>query len=154
MAEVTFELGPQTTFYVHWIVWGVWLGTYEKFNFYKICCVLCPLLSGYPFALFQRYFLFQKDLYLIHLYNTFTGLSLAYFNFGKGGWEDGYLTSEYQSVGGKCDAGLRLVSNPSCLPLQEHSSVTPSYVSLSSFSSWGLWAAQSLPPSLPSAFRW
>uniref|UniRef100_A0A670JZ59 Lysophospholipid acyltransferase 5 n=1 Tax=Podarcis muralis TaxID=64176 RepID=A0A670JZ59_PODMU len=38
--------------------------------------------SGYPFALFQRYFLFQKDLYLIHLYNTLTGLSVAYFNFG------------------------------------------------------------------------
>uniref|UniRef100_A0A670JZ50 Lysophospholipid acyltransferase 5 n=1 Tax=Podarcis muralis TaxID=64176 RepID=A0A670JZ50_PODMU len=39
-------------------------------------------LLGYPFALFQRYFLFQKDLYLIHLYNTLTGLSVAYFNFG------------------------------------------------------------------------
>jgi len=33
--------------------------------------------------LFQRYFLFQKDTYLIHLYNVFTGLSIAYFNFGK-----------------------------------------------------------------------
>lgn len=40
-------------------------------------------LSGYPFALFQRYFLFQKETYLIHLYNVFTGLSIAYFNFGK-----------------------------------------------------------------------
>ncbi|CAM4434011.1 lysophospholipid acyltransferase 5 isoform X2 [Lepidochelys kempii] len=38
--------------------------------------------SGYPFALFQRYFLFQKEVYLIHLYNTLTGLSIAYFNFG------------------------------------------------------------------------
>ncbi|KFV86538.1 Lysophospholipid acyltransferase 5, partial [Struthio camelus australis] len=37
---------------------------------------------GYPFALFQRYFLFQKETYLIHLYNVFTGLSIAYFNFG------------------------------------------------------------------------
>ncbi|KAI1242170.1 Lysophospholipid acyltransferase 5, partial [Lamprotornis superbus] len=37
----------------------------------------------YPFALFQRYFLFQKEAYLIHLYNVFTGLSIAYFNFGK-----------------------------------------------------------------------
>uniref|UniRef100_A0A493T1F6 Lysophospholipid acyltransferase 5 n=1 Tax=Anas platyrhynchos platyrhynchos TaxID=8840 RepID=A0A493T1F6_ANAPP len=37
---------------------------------------------GYPFALFQRYFLFQKETYLIHLYNALTGLSIAYFNFG------------------------------------------------------------------------
>lgn len=44
---------------------------------------LFPLYSGYPFALFQRYFLFQKETYLIHLYNVFTGLSIAYFNFGK-----------------------------------------------------------------------
>lgn len=42
-----------------------------------------PLYSGYPFALFQRYFLFQKEAYRIHLYNVFTGLSIAYFNFGK-----------------------------------------------------------------------
>ncbi|NXI52192.1 MBOA5 acyltransferase, partial [Chloroceryle aenea] len=40
------------------------------------------IFSGYPFALFQRYFLFQKETYLIHLYNVFTGLSIAYFNFG------------------------------------------------------------------------
>lgn len=33
--------------------------------------------------MFQRYFLFQKETYLIHLYNVFTGLSIAYFNFGK-----------------------------------------------------------------------
>lgn len=33
--------------------------------------------------MFQRYFLFQKEAYLIHLYNVFTGLSIAYFNFGK-----------------------------------------------------------------------
>uniref|UniRef100_A0A8C6YSW3 Uncharacterized protein n=1 Tax=Nothoprocta perdicaria TaxID=30464 RepID=A0A8C6YSW3_NOTPE len=38
--------------------------------------------EGYPFALFQRRFLFQKEAYLIHLYNVLTGLSIAYFNFG------------------------------------------------------------------------
>ncbi|XP_044305565.1 lysophospholipid acyltransferase 5 [Varanus komodoensis] len=44
--------------------------------------LILSIFMGYPFALFQRYFLFQKELYLIHLYNTLTGLSLAYFNFG------------------------------------------------------------------------
>nr|XP_028567274.1 lysophospholipid acyltransferase 5 [Podarcis muralis] len=44
--------------------------------------LILSIFMGYPFALFQRYFLFQKDLYLIHLYNTLTGLSVAYFNFG------------------------------------------------------------------------
>uniref|UniRef100_A0A8D0E114 Lysophospholipid acyltransferase 5 n=1 Tax=Salvator merianae TaxID=96440 RepID=A0A8D0E114_SALMN len=44
--------------------------------------LILSIFLGYPFALFQRYFLFQKELYLIHLYNTLTGLSLAYFNFG------------------------------------------------------------------------
>lgn len=45
--------------------------------------LIVSILMGYPFALFQRYFLFQKETYLIHLYNVFTGLSIAYFNFGK-----------------------------------------------------------------------
>ncbi|KAJ6658328.1 hypothetical protein lerEdw1_020600 [Lerista edwardsae] len=44
--------------------------------------LILSIFMGYPFALFQRYFLFRKDLYLIHLYDTLTGLSLAYFNFG------------------------------------------------------------------------
>ncbi|XP_053146782.1 lysophospholipid acyltransferase 5 [Hemicordylus capensis] len=44
--------------------------------------LILSIFLGYPFALFQRQFLFQKNLYLIHLYNTLTGLSLAYFNFG------------------------------------------------------------------------
>uniref|UniRef100_A0A663F1T5 Lysophospholipid acyltransferase 5 n=1 Tax=Aquila chrysaetos chrysaetos TaxID=223781 RepID=A0A663F1T5_AQUCH len=44
--------------------------------------LIVSILMGYPFALFQRYFLFQKETYLIHLYNVFTGLSIAYFNFG------------------------------------------------------------------------
>ncbi|XP_025049281.1 lysophospholipid acyltransferase 5 isoform X2 [Alligator sinensis] len=44
--------------------------------------LIVSILMGYPFALFQRYFLFQKEVYLIHLYNTLTGLSIAYFNFG------------------------------------------------------------------------
>ncbi|POI25650.1 hypothetical protein CIB84_010600, partial [Bambusicola thoracicus] len=54
----------------------------------------------YPFALFQRYFLFQKETYLIHLYNVFTGLSIAYFNFGlaidyyDGGKDPELLTPE------------------------------------------------------------
>uniref|UniRef100_H2ZWS5 Lysophospholipid acyltransferase 5 n=1 Tax=Latimeria chalumnae TaxID=7897 RepID=H2ZWS5_LATCH len=37
---------------------------------------------GYPFALFYRYFLFGKQPYIIHLFHTFTGLWIAYFNFG------------------------------------------------------------------------
>lgn len=44
--------------------------------------LILSIFMGYPFALFQRYFLFQKDLYLIHLYNIVTGVSIAYFNFG------------------------------------------------------------------------
>ncbi|XP_063150739.1 lysophospholipid acyltransferase 5 [Candoia aspera] len=44
--------------------------------------LILSIFLGYPFALFQRYFLFQKNDYLIHLYNTIMGLSLAYFNFG------------------------------------------------------------------------
>lgn len=58
----------------------VWFVTNTCLNLFKILFSLC---SGYPFALFQRYFLFQKEAYLIHLYNVFTGLSIAYFNFGK-----------------------------------------------------------------------
>ncbi|OWK03596.1 LPCAT3 [Cervus elaphus hippelaphus] len=37
---------------------------------------------GYPLALFYRRYLFYKDSYLIHLFHTFTGLSIAYYNFG------------------------------------------------------------------------
>ncbi|XP_077201863.1 lysophospholipid acyltransferase 5 [Paroedura picta] len=44
--------------------------------------LILSILMGYPFALFQRSFLFQKEIYLSHLYNTLTGVSLAYFNFG------------------------------------------------------------------------
>ncbi|KAM6471012.1 lysophospholipid acyltransferase 5 isoform 1-T1 [Liasis olivaceus] len=44
--------------------------------------LILSIFLGYPFALFQRYFLFRKNDYLIHLYNTIMGLSLAYFNFG------------------------------------------------------------------------
>ncbi|XP_060618574.2 lysophospholipid acyltransferase 5 isoform X1 [Anolis sagrei] len=44
--------------------------------------LILSILMGYPFALFQRYFLFQKELYLIHLYNILMGISVAYFNFG------------------------------------------------------------------------
>ncbi|KAL7988450.1 hypothetical protein Chor_007369 [Crotalus horridus] len=44
--------------------------------------LILSIFLGYPFALFQRYFLFQKSDYLIHIYNTIIGLSLAYFNFG------------------------------------------------------------------------
>ncbi|EPY89787.1 lysophospholipid acyltransferase 5 isoform 1 [Camelus ferus] len=38
---------------------------------------------GYPLALFYRRYLFYKDSYLIHLFHTFTGLSIAYYNFGS-----------------------------------------------------------------------
>ncbi|KFO20275.1 Lysophospholipid acyltransferase 5 [Fukomys damarensis] len=38
--------------------------------------------NGYPLALFYRHYLFYKDSYLIHLFHAFTGLSIAYFNFG------------------------------------------------------------------------
>uniref|UniRef100_A0A6J0UIC9 Lysophospholipid acyltransferase 5 n=1 Tax=Pogona vitticeps TaxID=103695 RepID=A0A6J0UIC9_9SAUR len=44
--------------------------------------LILSIFLGYPFALFQRHFLFQKELYLIHLYNILMGLLLAYFNFG------------------------------------------------------------------------
>ncbi|TEA30535.1 hypothetical protein DBR06_SOUSAS12410088, partial [Sousa chinensis] len=37
---------------------------------------------GYPLALFYRHYLFYKDSYLIHLFHAFTGLSIAYYNFG------------------------------------------------------------------------
>ncbi|KAB0397231.1 hypothetical protein E2I00_015123, partial [Balaenoptera physalus] len=37
----------------------------------------------YPLALFYRHYLFYKDSYLIHLFHTFTGLSIAYYNFGN-----------------------------------------------------------------------
>lgn len=49
--------------------------------------------------MFQRYFLFQKEVYLIHLYNTLTGLSIAYFNFGKRDMgRNGLLGSELAAV--------------------------------------------------------
>uniref|UniRef100_A0A8D0HCX7 Lysophospholipid acyltransferase 5 n=1 Tax=Sphenodon punctatus TaxID=8508 RepID=A0A8D0HCX7_SPHPU len=44
--------------------------------------LILSIFLGYPLALFQRYVLFQKEIYLIHLYDTITGLSIAYFNFG------------------------------------------------------------------------
>lgn len=62
----------------------VWFLTNTCLNlFTTLPFFFSPLYSGYPFALFQRYFLFQKEAYLVHLYNVFTGLSIAYFNFGK-----------------------------------------------------------------------
>ncbi|XP_064415435.1 lysophospholipid acyltransferase 5 [Latimeria chalumnae] len=44
--------------------------------------LLFSISLGYPFALFYRYFLFGKQPYIIHLFHTFTGLWIAYFNFG------------------------------------------------------------------------
>ncbi|MBN3299688.1 MBOA5 acyltransferase, partial [Amia calva] len=40
-------------------------------------------LSGYPFALFYRRFLFYREPSLIHLFHTLSGLGLAAFNFGS-----------------------------------------------------------------------
>ncbi|KAG8551389.1 hypothetical protein GDO81_004090 [Engystomops pustulosus] len=51
--------------------------------------LILSILSGYPLALFQRYFLFKKQPSHIHLFNTVTGLCIAYFNFGMSasrGW--------------------------------------------------------------------
>ncbi|XP_025259588.1 lysophospholipid acyltransferase 5 isoform X1 [Theropithecus gelada] len=45
--------------------------------------LIISIFLGYPFALFYRHYLFYKESYLIHLYHTFTGLSIAYFNFGN-----------------------------------------------------------------------
>uniref|UniRef100_A0A0N4SUM3 Lysophosphatidylcholine acyltransferase 3 n=1 Tax=Mus musculus TaxID=10090 RepID=A0A0N4SUM3_MOUSE len=44
--------------------------------------LIFSIFLGYPLALFYRHYLFYKDSYLIHLFHTFTGLSIAYFNFG------------------------------------------------------------------------
>uniref|UniRef100_A0A2I3HJ68 Lysophosphatidylcholine acyltransferase 3 n=1 Tax=Nomascus leucogenys TaxID=61853 RepID=A0A2I3HJ68_NOMLE len=45
--------------------------------------LIISIFLGYPFALFYRHYLFYKESYLIHLFHTFTGLSIAYFNFGN-----------------------------------------------------------------------
>ncbi|XP_009423008.1 lysophospholipid acyltransferase 5 isoform X1 [Pan paniscus] len=45
--------------------------------------LIISIFLGYPFALFYRHYLFYKETYLIHLFHTFTGLSIAYFNFGN-----------------------------------------------------------------------
>ncbi|XP_014307118.1 lysophospholipid acyltransferase 5 isoform X2 [Myotis lucifugus] len=45
--------------------------------------LIISIFLGYPLALFYRHYLFYKDSYLIHLFHTFTGLSIAYFNFGN-----------------------------------------------------------------------
>ncbi|XP_075699046.1 lysophospholipid acyltransferase 5 [Rhinoderma darwinii] len=45
--------------------------------------LILSILSGYPLALFQRYFLYKKQPSHIHLFNTVTGLCIAYFNFGS-----------------------------------------------------------------------
>ncbi|CAD7670459.1 unnamed protein product [Nyctereutes procyonoides] len=45
--------------------------------------LIISIFMGYPLALFFRRYLFFKDSYLIHLFHTFTGLSIAYFNFGN-----------------------------------------------------------------------
>ncbi|MEE6513727.1 hypothetical protein FKM82_021530 [Ascaphus truei] len=44
--------------------------------------LILSILIGYPLALFQRYFLFQKWPCYSHLFNTVTGICIAYFNFG------------------------------------------------------------------------
>nr|XP_020013909.1 lysophospholipid acyltransferase 5 isoform X2 [Castor canadensis] len=44
--------------------------------------LIISIFLGYPLALFYRHYLFYKDSYLIHLFHAFTGLSIAYFNFG------------------------------------------------------------------------
>uniref|UniRef100_A0A9L0SFN7 Lysophosphatidylcholine acyltransferase 3 n=1 Tax=Equus caballus TaxID=9796 RepID=A0A9L0SFN7_HORSE len=45
--------------------------------------LIISIFLGYPLALFYRHYLFYKDSYLIHLFHTFTGLSIMYFNFGN-----------------------------------------------------------------------
>lgn len=43
-----------------------------------------PLLAtGYPCALVYRRFLFHQSAFVIHLFHTLSGLSLAVFNFGE-----------------------------------------------------------------------
>ncbi|KAM8923931.1 lysophospholipid acyltransferase 5 [Pelodytes ibericus] len=45
--------------------------------------LILSIFIGYPLALFQRYFLFKKEPSHIHLFNTMTGLCIAYYNFGS-----------------------------------------------------------------------
>uniref|UniRef100_A0A8C5PQJ5 Lysophospholipid acyltransferase 5 n=1 Tax=Leptobrachium leishanense TaxID=445787 RepID=A0A8C5PQJ5_9ANUR len=45
--------------------------------------LILSIFIGYPLALFQRYFLFKKQPSHIHLFNTVTGICIAYFNFGS-----------------------------------------------------------------------
>ncbi|XP_040190739.1 lysophospholipid acyltransferase 5-like [Rana temporaria] len=45
--------------------------------------LILSIFIGYPLALFQRHFLFKKQPSHIHLFNTVTGLCIAYFNFGS-----------------------------------------------------------------------
>ncbi|XP_053306525.1 lysophospholipid acyltransferase 5 [Spea bombifrons] len=45
--------------------------------------LILSIFIGYPLALFQRHFLFKKPPSHIHLFNTVTGLCIAYFNFGS-----------------------------------------------------------------------
>ncbi|NP_001087473.1 lysophosphatidylcholine acyltransferase 3 S homeolog [Xenopus laevis] len=45
--------------------------------------LILSIFLGYPLALFQRYFLYKKEPSHIHLFNTVTGLGIAYFNFGS-----------------------------------------------------------------------
>lgn len=95
------------------------------------------LYLGYPFALFQRYFLFQKETYLIHLYNVFTGLSIAYFNFGKMSLgRESFLPQGTLWFGRTCSGKMSFLFNLSLfLVPQGCSSFIPCYVSSSSSSS-------------------
>uniref|UniRef100_A0ABI7YNS4 Lysophosphatidylcholine acyltransferase 3 n=1 Tax=Felis catus TaxID=9685 RepID=A0ABI7YNS4_FELCA len=45
--------------------------------------LIISIFMGYPMAVFYRRYLYFKDSYLIHLFHAFTGLSIAYFNFGN-----------------------------------------------------------------------
>uniref|UniRef100_A0A8B9GZM0 Lysophospholipid acyltransferase 5 n=1 Tax=Astyanax mexicanus TaxID=7994 RepID=A0A8B9GZM0_ASTMX len=44
--------------------------------------LILSILIGYPFALVYRRFLFHQSAFVIHLFHTLSGLSLAVFNFG------------------------------------------------------------------------
>ncbi|XP_030639903.1 lysophospholipid acyltransferase 5 [Chanos chanos] len=45
--------------------------------------LLLSILLGYPFALFYRRFVFYQSPFVVHLFHTVSGLSLAAFNFGS-----------------------------------------------------------------------
>uniref|UniRef100_A0A4W4FLT9 Lysophospholipid acyltransferase 5 n=1 Tax=Electrophorus electricus TaxID=8005 RepID=A0A4W4FLT9_ELEEL len=45
--------------------------------------LILSILIGYPLALVYRRFLFHQSAFVIHLFHTLTGLSLAVFNFGS-----------------------------------------------------------------------